>query len=131
MKDVGLLIFRVLLVAIFPISAYYKIVQWPGIANVLDKAGMPFATYVAGLGTGVEMVFPFLIILGLWTRPAAAGLILYTVIATYIGHPFWKVAPEAYFGQLMSFMKNIGIIGSLIGLMAVGPGRLALQPNRD
>lgn len=131
MKDLGLLVFRILLVALFPISAYYKIVQWPGIATVLDKAGAPNATYVAGLGTGVELVFPFLVILGLWTRPAAAGLILYTLIATYIGHPFWKVPPEAYFMQLMSFMKNLSIVGALIGLMAVGPGRYALRPDRD
>jgi putative oxidoreductase len=131
MKDLGLLVFRILLVAIFPISAYYKIIQWPGIANMIDKAGVPYATYVAGLGTGVEMLFPFLIILGLWTRPAAAGLILYTLAATYIGHPIWKVEAAAFFGQLMSFMKNIGIIGALIGLMAVGPGRLALKPDRD
>ncbi len=48
MKDLGLLVFRILLVALFPISAYYKIVQWPAIATVLDKAGAPYATYVAG-----------------------------------------------------------------------------------
>jgi putative oxidoreductase len=131
MKDLGLLVFRILLVALFPISAYYKIIQWPAIATVLDKAGAPFATYVAGIGTGVELVFPFLVILGLWTRPAAAGLILYTLAATYIGHPFWKVPPEAYFMQLMSFMKNMSIIGALIALMAVGPGRIALRPDRD
>jgi putative oxidoreductase len=107
--------------------------QWPGIATMIEKAGAPapYATYIAGLGTGVELVFPFLVILGLWTRPAALGLIFYTIAATYIGHPIWKVAPDAFFGQLMSFMKNVGIIGALIGLMAVGPGRIALTPDRE
>ncbi len=73
-------------------------------------------------------MFPFLIIFGLLTRPAAAGLILYTAIASYIGHPFWKVPADAYFLQLMSFMKNLSIIGGLVALMAVGPGRIALSP---
>lgn len=131
MKDLGLLIFRVMLVALFPISAYYKIIQWPGIATVLEKAGAPYPLYVSAIGTGVEMVFPFLIILGLWTRPAAAGLIVYTLVATYIGHAFWKVPPEAHFIQLMSFLKNMSLVGALIGLMAVGPGRIALRPDRD
>jgi putative oxidoreductase len=131
MKDLALLVFRILLVAIFPISAYYKIIQWPGIANVVEKAGLPYAYQLGMVGTAAELVLPFFVIFGLWTRWAALGLILYVIAATYIGHPVWRVAPEAFFGQLMSFMKNLGMIGGLLLLMAFGPGRLAIQGSRD
>src|SRR5262245_64265658 len=99
MKDLALLVFRIALVAIFPISAYYKYIQWPGITKVVQGAGLPYPEYLSMLGTAVEFILPFLVILGLFTRWAALGLIIYVVMATYIGHPIWKVAPEAYFGQ--------------------------------
>ena len=131
MKDLTLLLFRILLVAIFPISAYYKYMQWPGITRVLANAGLPYPEYLGMLGTGIEFFLPFLVILGLLTRWAALGLIVYIAAATYIGHPIWKVAPDAFFGQLMSFMKNLGMIGGLLVLMAFGPGRLAIQPSES
>lgn len=131
MKDFTLLVFRILLVAIFPISAYYKYMQWPGIANVVEKAGLPYAYQLGMVGTAVEFFLPFLVILGLLTRWAALGLIVYVAAATYIAHPIWKVPPDAFFGQLMSFMKNLGMIGGLLVLMVFGPGRLAIQPSES
>jgi putative oxidoreductase len=129
MKDLSLLVFRILLVAIFPISAYYKYMQWPGITKAVANAGLPYPEYLGMAGTAVEFVLPFLVLLGLFTRWAALGLIVYVFAATYIGHPIWKVAPDAFFSNLMSFMKNAGMIGGLLVLMAFGPGRLAVQPS--
>ncbi len=57
------------------------------------------------------------------------GLLVYVIAATYIGHPVWRVAPEAFFGQLMSFMKNMGMGAGLLLLLVFGPGRFALQPT--
>ena len=87
MKDLSLLVGRILLVAIFPISAYYKIIQWPGITRPVAAAGIPYPEYVAMVGTGVEMLFPILVILGLFTRWAAFGLILYVLAATILAIP--------------------------------------------
>jgi putative oxidoreductase len=132
MKDLSLLLGRIFLVAIFPISAYYKIIQWPAITRPVAAAGLPYPEYVAMVGTGVEMLLPILIILGLFTRWAAFGLILYVLAATYIGHPvIWRVPPDAFFRELMGVMKNLGMIGGLLLLMGAGPGRVAVQPTRD
>ena len=132
MKDLTLLVGRILLVAIFPISAYYKIIGWPDIARRVASAGLPYPEYLGMVGTGVEMLFPILIILGLFTRWAAFGLILYVLAATYIGHPvIWRVPPDAFFRELMGVMKNLGMIGGLLLLMGAGPGRIAIQPTRD
>ena len=130
-RDLALLVGRILLVAIFPISGYYKIVQWPGITRTLAQAGLPYSYYLGMAGTAAEFVLPLLIVLGLFTRWAAAGLILYIMVATYIGHPIWRVSPEAFFGQLMNFMKNLGLIGGFLMLMAFGPGRHAVQLSRS
>ena len=132
MKDLSLLVGRILLVAIFPISAYYKIIQWPGVARPVAAAGIPYPEYVAMVGTGVEMLFPILVFLGLFTRWAAFGLILYVLAATYIGHPVvWRVPPDAFFRELMGAMNNLAMIGGLLLVIGAGPGRIAVQPSRD
>ena len=81
------------------------------------------------IGTFAELILPFLVILGIWTRQAVFGLLVYLIAATYIGHPVWRVAPEAFFSQLMSFMKNMGMGAGLLLLLVFGPGRFALQPT--
>jgi putative oxidoreductase len=126
-RDLTLLVFRVLLVAIFPVSAYYKIVQWPGIATAVDRAGVPYAYQLSMIGTFGELLLPFFVMLGIWTRWAAFALILLVIAATYIGHPIWRVPPESFFPQLMNFMKNLSIAAGLLLLIVFGPGRMALQ----
>ncbi len=132
MKDLALLVGRILLVAIFPISAYYKIIGWPGITTIVEKAGLPYAVPLGALGTAAELLLPILVILGLFTRWAAFGLILYVIAATYIGHPvLWRMPPDAFFGQLMGQMKNLAMIGGLLMIVGFGPGRLAFRPSRE
>lgn len=132
MKDLTLLVGRILLVAIFPVSAYYKIIGWPGIVGVVEKAGLPYSMPLGAIGTAAELLLPLLVIVGLFTRWAALGLILYVIAATYVGHPvLWRMAPEAFFGQLMGQMKNLAMIGGLLMLAGIGPGRLAFRPGAD
>jgi putative oxidoreductase len=128
-RDLTLLVYRVLLVAIFPVSAYYKITQWPAIAVKVARAGIPYAYQLSMIGTFAELVLPFLVMLGIWTRQAGALLLVYLVAVTYVDHPFWRVAPEAFVDQLLAFTKNIGLVGGLLMLVVFGPGRFALQPT--
>jgi putative oxidoreductase len=97
MKDLSLLVGRILLVAVFPVSAYYKIIGWPGIVSTVEKSGLPYALPLGAIGTAAEMLLPILVIVGLFTRWAALGLIVYVIAATYIGHPvLWRMAPDAF-----------------------------------
>jgi len=132
MKDLTLLVGRILLVAIFPISAYYKIIGWPEITKRVASAGLPYPEYLGMVGTAAEMLLPILVILGLFTRWAAFGLILYVIAATYIGHPvLWRMPPDGFVRELFSQTKNLAMIGGLLMLMGTGPGRIAVQPSRD
>jgi putative oxidoreductase len=126
-KDLTLLVYRILLVAVFPVSAYYKITQWPAIAVKVARAGIPYAYQLSMVGTFAELVLPFLVMLGIWTRQAGLLLLVYLVAVTYVDHPIWRVAPDAFVDQLLAFMKNIGLLGGLLMLVVFGPGRFALQ----
>lgn len=127
-RDVTLLLGRLLLVAIFPISAYYKIIGWPGIVGMLNAQGLPLAS-VGGYGAiVVELLGALLVAIGLFTRPAALALIVYVAATSAIAHRFWEFTGPAQFGQIVSFMKNLAMIGGLAILAVVGPGRYALRP---
>lgn len=125
--DVTLLVARVLLVVIFPISAYFKIIGWPGIAGMLGGQGIPLPEVAGGIAIAVEILAALLVIIGLWTRWAAIALILYVAGATVIAHRFWEFTGPAQFNQLMTFLKSLCMMGGL-GMIAVfGPGAFAVR----
>ena len=127
--DLALLIARIALVVIFPISAYYKVMQWPGIVTMLTQQGAPLPLLGGYIAIAVEFGATLLVVLGLWTRWAALALVLYVLGTSIIAHRFWEFAPPQQFGQMMSFFKNLAMMGGL-GLIAVlGPGRYAVQPR--
>jgi putative oxidoreductase len=127
--DLVALIGRILLVAIFPISGYWKVSAIAGTTGYFEKLGAPLPGVAVWVAILAEFVLPLLVVLGVKTRWAALGLILYVLGTTILGHRFWEAAPAAYFGQLMSFMKNVAMIGGLGLLAALGPGRYALSPR--
>jgi putative oxidoreductase len=127
--DATLLVARILLVVIFPISAYFKIIGWPGIVDTLTAQAVPFPRIGGAVAIVVEVLAALLVVVGLWTRWAAVALILYIAGTSIIAHRFWEFAPPAQFGQLMSFMKNLCMMAGL-GMIAVfGPGTYALRPK--
>jgi putative oxidoreductase len=124
--DLALLIARIALVAIFPISGIFKVIQWPGIVTMLTQQGAPLPLLAGVIAVAAELILPVLVILGLWTRWAALGLVLYTLGTSIIAHRFWEFTGPAQFGQMMSFFKNLAMMAGL-GLVALlGPGRYAL-----
>jgi len=127
--DMALLIGRVAMTPLFLISAYYKITQWPGIVGMLTAQGAPLPLYGGYIAIFAETVFPLLLLIGLWTRAACIGLILYTLGTCFIGHRFWEFTGPAQVGQVLSFFKNIALCGGFLILAFTGPGRLAVSPK--
>jgi putative oxidoreductase len=131
MSALGYFIGRLALVAIFPISGYFKVMQWPAIAGVLEKEGIPYSVPVAAVGVAAEFILPLLILIGWQTRLAAWGLIVFTAVATYIGHKFWAVPADQFFGQFVHFLKNMAIIGGLMIVASLGPRPWADRSAKD
>ncbi len=68
------------------------------------------------------------IILGYRARMGAALLIVFLALATYYFHNFWTFAPDSqeFKMQMIQFMKNLGLAGAMVMLVANGavPGSL-------
>jgi putative oxidoreductase len=127
MSDINLLVGRLLLVALYLVSATGKWDDLLGLAATLDGQGFPAPMVLAVIAATAELGGALAVALGFRTRSAALGLIAYTVLATLTFHAFWQLqAPEAQ-AQSIQFLKNLGLIGGFLLLSAVGPGAYGLD----
>lgn len=126
MRDVCLLVARLLIAPMFFMSGLSKAMEWPGVVDAVASQGIPMPLVAGALATAVEIAGAVLIVLGLLTRWAALALAAFTAVASYYFHAFWAM-PEAEQGmQQIMFMKNVAVIGGLLALAGAGPGRIAL-----
>ncbi|HTL37490.1 MAG TPA: DoxX family protein [Kofleriaceae bacterium] len=121
------LIGRILMAAIFIVSGFAKLTDPGGASGYMHMAGIGHAdqlVYVAGaaeLAGGLALLFGFL------TRIAAIGLIVLLVIITYFFHNFWALSGADAKMQMVQFFKNLGLMGGLFMVVAMGPGRYSID----
>jgi putative oxidoreductase len=115
---------KILLVCMFPLSAYDKIVHWGEAMGQAKSGPLPFPALLLCLGIAVEGATPVLIVLGRWDRAAALVLAGFCVITALTYHQFWKF-PRFWSRNgegrthLWDFLKNFGLVGGLL-LVVIG-----------
>ena len=129
--DAALLVGRLCLAAIFLWSGLGKIGGFGGFAGNLADQGLPVPMLAALIGVALEAGGAALGIVGVLTRVAAAGLIVFTIAATLIAPDFWTLEAAERQMQQIQFMKNMGLIGGFLLLIAAGPGRFSLDAVRS
>lgn len=122
---------RILLSAIFLLSAVgNKIPNFEGVASVMAKAGIP-APQLMLVGAIVFLLAGSLsVILGFKARIGAGLLLVFLILATYFFHDFWTMEGQEQQEQTIQFMKNLGLMGAMLVLIANGPGAWSLD-NRS
>jgi putative oxidoreductase len=126
-ENLGLLIARVMIAAIFVWSGFGKLSSLSQFTAGMVDRGLPFAHLLAPVGAVVEFAAAVALILGAGTRIAALALAFFTVVATMVAHRFWDLPVADQPMQSIQFMKNVAIIGGLAALIAVGGGRFSFD----
>ena len=107
------LIGRILISALFLISAYDKIFSIDGSMSWMEGFGIPgFLLYPA---IALEIILPLFIIIGYRARIAAGLLALFCLSTAFIFH--LNFADPM---QKISFLKNIGLAGGFLFILANG-----------
>ena len=107
------LIGRILISALFLISAYDKIFSIDGSMSWMEGFGVPgFLLYPA---IALEIILPLFIIIGYQARIAAGLLALFCLSTAFIFH--LNFADPM---QKISFLKNIGLAGGFLFIVANG-----------
>lgn len=119
---------RVMIAMIFLMSAVgNKIPKFNDVANLMASEGVPLPQ-ISLLGAIVFLVAGSLsVIAGFKTRSGAAMLLVFLVLATYFFHDFWNFRGQEQQLQMIQFMKNISLMGTMLFLIANGPGAMSVD----
>jgi putative oxidoreductase len=59
---------------------------------------------------------------------AVLGRVIFLALATYFFHDFWTLGdPQARQEQVIHFMKNLGLMGAMLLIIANGTGPMSLD----
>lgn len=123
----ALLVGRVLMALLFVYFGYMKLMNFGGSVGYFTKWGFPAPQLMAGLAVLFELGFGLALLAGWKTRWMAWALAIYVVIATAVAHRFWTYEAAQTFNQTSHFFKNVSILGGLLYIAAMGPGRYSVD----
>ena len=124
------LLARLLMALLFLPAGISKIGGFAGTAGYIGSVGLPMPEVGAALAILVEVGASILLIIGLFTRPAALVLAVFTLVASFFFHAFWSMPAEAQMMQSLMFYKNIAIVGGLLAIAAHGAGAFSMDAKR-
>lgn len=123
----GPFVARVLLAQVFVISGLTKALAFGKTSAFMFNRGMPMADVLLVCAILLEVGGGLALIAGYKVRWVATAFVGFTLIATFVFHPFWAVEVGRFANELNNFMKNIALMGGLIYVMVYGPGPYALE----
>ncbi|MGA8262770.1 MAG: DoxX family protein [Arenicellales bacterium] len=116
-------------------NAYFQILPTVVEHYSYDASQIPFFPYhiIVYLGAYSELLLPVLIVLGLFTRLASLGMIVFVFVQSYVDIFFLKAGPQAigaYFDHLSdsTILDQRALWVFLLAFLAIrGPGRVSLD----
>ena len=125
MTDGLIALARVLVVVLFVVSGWGKLMNPAGITGLLASKGLPMPQVLAWLTIAAELGLGLLIAVGFYARTAAELLAGFTLATIFTAHAFWTMTGADAFTNRIQAMKNLSIVGALLMIAAVGAGRFA------
>ena len=120
---------RLLFTAIFLMTAFSHFkAQTVGYAQM---RGVPLAGVLVPISGILAVAGGLSILLGFYARIGAGLLVLFLVPVTLMMHAFWSVPdPQAAQMQMVSFMKNLSMLGAALLIAYFGAGPISLDARR-
>lgn len=114
--------------ALFLPSGLHKLSNISGTAAYLGGLGVygPPTVWAWLVGL-IELLGGLAILVGFQTRLAALVLCIFTIIAAYLGHPYWAADEAHQTQQYINFWKDIAIAAGLLFLFARGAGAISID----
>lgn len=129
-RDEVVLAARILLIVLFVVFGWSKLTHYSATVSYMARTGVPLPSIATLVAIVVEFFVSLAVAVGVWTRPLALLLALYTLGTALIGHHFWSMEGPARSANAINFYKNISIIGGFLLLYVVGPGKYSLDAMR-
>src|SRR4029077_20585875 len=135
MPDIVILLSRILMSAVFIVYGSLKfmdvttIINNAGTKRFMDlvASGAAAPTWLGYLIAAIELFGGLAILIGVKTRWVAALFVLWLIIVTAVGHPFWTMEGAARGMNQANFYKNLAIMGAYLPLAVTGAGRYSFD----
>jgi putative oxidoreductase len=135
MPDIVILLSRILMSAVFIVYGSLKfmdvttIINNAGTKRFMDlvASGAAAPTWLGYLIAAIELVGGLAILIGVKTRWVAAVFVLWLIVVTALGHPFWTMEGAARAANQANFYKNLAIMGAYLLLAVTGAGRYSFD----
>ena len=126
-RDWAALVGRILLAGIFVMSGFGKIGGFAGTASYIASKGLPLPEVGAAIAIAVELGAGLMLVAGYKARLAALAIFVFLIPTTFIFHAYWQLPPDKQMVDFLAFWKNLAIMGGLLMVYAMGPGRLSVD----
>ncbi len=119
---------RLMIATIFLMSAVgNKIPKFNDVATYMASEGVPLPQVMLAGAIVFLIAGSLSVIAGFKIRLGAALLLVFLVLATYYFHDFWKFEGQEQQLQMIQFMKNLSLMGTMVFLIANGAGAMSLD----
>ena len=105
---------RVLLGGLFVFGGIHHFFILPAVTSALAARGVPMARVALIAASVFQTLAGLLLMLGLWMAPAAIGLVVFTLIASFLLLNFWDMEGPARDAARTGWQTNLAIIGGLL-----------------
>ena len=122
------LLSRLMIVGIFLMSAVgNKLPNFNQVTEAMTAEGVPLAAPMLWGAIAFLLLGSVSVLVGYQTRIGASLLLIFLVLATYFFHDFWNFEGAARQQQMIQFLKNISLMGTMLFLATNGPGAMSLD----
>jgi putative oxidoreductase len=118
---------RVLLVMLYVIFGWMKLTNYGGTVSYMAMTGAPVPEISAAIAIAIEFFVGIAILIGIFTRPLALVMAVYTLATAFIGHHYWTMSGADQLANETNFYKNVGIMAGFLLLYITGPGKYSLD----
>ena len=132
MKDFGVTILRLIVEVIYVMHAYLSLVIFTpaGSAAFMKSAGLPAPVLMAWVIIVVHSLGVIMLVMGLWTRVAAAAnavIMLGAILKIHLPQGFFT---KVMGGQPAWYEFPLLLLGASVALILTGGGALAITRDR-
>lgn len=118
-----MLLGRILFGVLFLYNGYNHFADYEGRLGYAQYKGIP-APSLSVIASGVVLVLGSIgIIAGIYPVISAGALAVFLVVSSVLFHDFWNAEGEDAQNELNHFLKNVGLLGGALVLLAVGGDR--------
>jgi putative oxidoreductase len=129
-KDISgevILAARLLLAALFLIFGWRKLTDYSGPVTQMVQEGLRIPVLATVVAIFMELPVAFAVAVGVFTRPSAVLLVLYTLGTALIGHHYWTMTGAEKIDSMDGFYKNLSIMGGFLLLYITGAGKYSID----